>query len=70
MKEKDKNQKKFEANEDCFAYRINGRGKGECDCLDDLYCVRQICKFYKSKEEYKKIKFESMNKMKGDFNIK
>jgi len=53
-------ESEWKIKDDCFAYRVNGRGKGECDCLDDLYCAQKECKFYKSKEEYKRIRAESL----------
>ena len=33
---------------DCFAF---DKEKQECKCLKELYCDKENCKFYKSKEE-------------------
>lgn len=38
---------------DCFAFDVK---KLECNCLNDLYCKKENCKFYKSKEQYIKEK--------------
>lgn len=41
--------KKFEIKIDCFAF--NGKN---CSALRKLYCEKEECNFYKSKEDYKK----------------
>ena len=35
---------------DCFAYNSKSNN---CKCLTDLYCKRELCSFYKSKETHK-----------------
>lgn len=42
------NINKFKVKEDCFAYNSI---KKECIGLDKLYCKREKCKFYRSKED-------------------
>lgn len=37
--------------EDCFAYK---KDKAECNCLKELYCEKENCKFYKTRKELKK----------------
>ena len=51
----------FEPKKDCFAYEFNPkRGHAQCIALRMLYCKREECNFYKTKEqlesELKKIK--------------
>ena len=36
---------------DCFAY---DKDKVECKCLNELYCEKEKCRFYKDKDTYKK----------------
>ena len=40
---------------DCFAFKSNNLYNG-CNALDKLYCRREECKFYKTKEEHEAIK--------------
>ena len=45
------------ARTDCFAYKRGnffGSNYEICDALDKLYCKREQCNFYQSKEEYQK----------------
>lgn len=39
--------------EDCFAFR---KEKQECNCLRELYCNQEECRFYKSREKVKEEK--------------
>ena len=55
----EKKPENYRANEDCFAYRIDGRGKGKCDCLSDLYCAVTDCGFYKTKDEVREERLKS-----------
>ena len=38
---------------DCFAYDPTLKNR-PCKALTDLYCAKENCKFYKSKEQYQK----------------
>lgn len=40
--------------EDCFAYK-----NGECRSLNELFCKKEKCKFYKSKDV---VKFEQLDR--------
>lgn len=46
-------EEKFEIKKDCFAYReketSSGLLKQECNALNDLYCKKENCNFYKCK---------------------
>ena len=42
----------FEVKRDCFAYIASKRGIGQCLALHMLYCRKENCNFYKSKEQY------------------
>lgn len=33
--------------ENCFAFRVNSRGIKECTALEELYCSKEKCNFYK-----------------------
>lgn len=37
----------FEVKKDCFAYNDI---KNNCNALKELYCVKENCKFYKTKK--------------------
>nr|DAG51221.1 MAG TPA: hypothetical protein [Caudoviricetes sp.] len=39
-----------EVKPDCFAYNSKSNS---CKCLTDLYCKKELCSFYKSKETHK-----------------
>lgn len=45
----------IEIKQDCFAYKeaADKRKTGTCLALTDLYCKKEICNFYKSKEQIK-----------------
>ena len=34
---------------DCFAY---DKTKNKCNALNELYCKKEICEFYKTKEQF------------------
>ena len=40
---------KIEVKKDCFAYRNSNpsRSEGDCRALNDLYCKKEVCRFYK-----------------------
>lgn len=42
-----------EVKRDCFAYNKGSYSK-PCIALDDLYCKKEECKFYKTKEQFEK----------------
>ena len=44
--------------EDCFAY-VNRQGYKECRALNELYCNKEECKFYKKETE---INVDQINK--------
>ena len=46
----------MEVKEDCFAYDSKYK---QCDALNDLYCKKENCRFYKSKETLSKSQIES-----------
>ena len=41
---------------DCFGFdaRCGARKKDRCTALTMLYCATEVCKFYKTKEEYER----------------
>jgi hypothetical protein len=47
----------FEVKKDCFAFK-----NGDCIALNDLYCAKEKCSFYKSKEEYNNGLLQSKNR--------
>ena len=38
----------FEIKKDCFSY---DKSKNKCKSLNDLYCGKSVCEFYKTKEQ-------------------
>lgn len=43
---------KAEIKKDCFAYTKRGNTE-KCAALKELYCKKEVCKFYKSKEVFR-----------------
>ena len=44
----------FKIQTDCFAYIPNKSDpRDRCSALNDLYCAKEKCKFYKPKKEVK-----------------
>lgn len=43
----------MEVKKDCYAYKNNG-----CWALNDLYCKKEVCKFYNNKLSIPKLKQE------------
>ena len=39
----------YEAKRDCFGYKA-----GRCTVLTELFCTKENCAFYKTKEQYDK----------------
>lgn len=44
----------IEVKKDCKLYNDIDKKEGFCRGLNDLYCKRERCKFYKPKQEQKK----------------
>lgn len=44
-------------NKDCFAF-VEKNGHQGCRALNDLYCKKEECKFYKSREDIDTAKIE------------
>lgn len=44
--------KDAEVKKDCFAFHEGITGQGECTILTDLYCKKEKCGFYKTKEKF------------------
>lgn len=53
------NLKNDEIHKDCFAYRSS---KKDCSALDELYCKKEECRFYKKSEDLLKEKQNMMKK--------
>lgn len=49
-----------EIKKDCFAYMSDNQYRG-CMCLNELFCRKENCKFYKTKEEAKKDYLDNYN---------
>lgn len=45
----------------CFAHRTNDQGRSYCVALNELYCQRGPCNFYKTKEQNDKEAAEAYN---------
>ena len=52
-----KTNSEFEIKTDCFAFK-----GGQCMALTDLYCTKEKCSFYKSKEEYISEQIQNANR--------
>lgn len=50
--------KNFEIKTDCFAFRNNHT----CNALNDLYCAKENCKFYKTRKQFLDEQICSTNK--------
>lgn len=46
----EENRPIFKVKKDCFAY---SKDLDDCVVLTDLYCKKENCSFYKTKEQYK-----------------
>lgn len=46
----------MEVKTDCFAYIV---GQKKCNCLNDLYCQKENCHFYKDKTQMSQAHIES-----------
>lgn len=46
------NNNDYEIKTDCFAYLKNPKDGKHCNALTELFCQKEKCKFYQSKEDY------------------
>ena len=50
----DEHGREIEIKTDCFAYRNSlKKAEGSCMCMRELYCKKEICKFYKPADQVK-----------------
>lgn len=49
----DKNGNKIEVKKDCIFFRNKQKSEGSCLALRALYCTKENCKFYKTKDNSK-----------------
>ena len=49
-----------EIKKDCFAYLSDNKWDG-CFCLNELYCRKENCRFYQTRQEARKKYLETYN---------
>lgn len=52
---------KYDVKKDCFAFK-----DGHCTALNDLYCAKENCSFYKSMQDVLNDRFVQKIKIKED----
>lgn len=52
------NDKNFEIKTDCFAFK----NRYTCNALDEMYCAKENCRFYKPKKQFLDEQMHSIDK--------